>query len=377
MQNNKLRTAIQASMVTTLLGASFHVSAFSLNTEGVDASLYGYARLNASYDINENISNSARTGSFASLGGADENVEGHFGADAFQSRLGVRVRTKEGLKVTVEGDFRGSGGGSLRLRHAYGEYQGILMGQTWSNYMSFYGLTPGLDFDGVPGMAGLQGRVAQARYTTGNLSLALEDTLTSVLDNTNTREGLPTFTARYEASEGGLSYSIGGLAHQVTVDDGSTDESALGFASFLAANLAVTDALTLHGTVNYSDGANLYLYRSGENFGGEDAYLDGDDLNTIAGYAATVGASLDIGNGRSVHLSYGFATLDWDDAEDDLGSATVNDKSETNEKAMVNYMWTPVTNVMMGVEYAYFHRENVSGESADANRLMFAAQYNF
>ncbi|MBU2952918.1 hypothetical protein KO499_03865 [Marinobacter sp. F3R08] len=377
MQNKKLKAAIQASLMTTLVGTSFQAGAVSLNIDGVDASLYGYARLNASYDINENISNSARTGSFASLGGADEDVEGHFGADAFQSRLGVRVKTEQGLKVTVEGDFRGSGGGSLRLRHAYGEYKNILMGQTWSNYMSFYGITPGLDFDGIPGMAGLQGRVTQARYTTGNFALALEDTLTSVLNNTNTRDGLPTLTARYETSSGALSYSIGGLAHQVTVDDGTTDDSAMGFATFLAANFALTDALTLHGTVNYSDGANLYLYRSGENFGGEDAYLDGGDLNTIAGYAATLGTSLDIGNGRSVNLAYGFATMDWDDAEADLGSATLAAKSETNQKAMINYIWTPVTNVMMGVEYAYFQRENLSGASADANRLMFAAQYNF
>ncbi len=377
MQNNKLRIAIQSSIAATMLGASIQANALSLNTETVDASIYGYARLNASYDINEDISNSARTGSFARLGGADEEAEGHFGADAYQSRIGMKVATDSGLKVTVEGDFRGSGGGSLRLRHAFGEYNGILMGQTWSNYMTFYGITPGLDFDGHPGLPGLQGRVAQARYTTGNLSVSLEDPLTSVVDNTNVRQGMPTFTARYEEKKGALSYALGGLAHQVAVDDGTTDESAIGFASFIAANLAVTDHLTLQGSLNYSDGANLYLYRSGENFGAEDAYLDGDDLNTIAGYAGTVGASLDAGNGRSVNLAYGVATIDWDDAENDLGAAAVGDKSETNQKAMINYQWSPVTNVMMGVEYAYYQRENVDSEKLNANRLMFAAQYNF
>ena len=377
MQNNKLRTAIQASIAATVLGASVQANAINLNTETVDASIYGYARLNASYDINEDISNSARTGSFARLGGADEESEGHFGADAYQSRIGMKVAMDSGLKVTVEGDFRGSGGGSLRLRHAFGEYKGILMGQTWSNYMSFYGITPGLDFDGHPGLSGLQGRVAQARYTTGNLSVSLEDPLTSVVDNTNVRQGMPTFTARYEETKGALSYALGGLAHQVAIDDGTTDESAIGFASFVAANLAVTDNLTLQGTINYSDGANLYLYRSGDNFGAEDAYLDGGDLNTIAGYAGTIGASLDVGNGRSVNLAYGVATVDWDDAESDLGTAAVGDKSETNQKAMINYQWSPVANVMMGVEYAYYQRENVDSEESDANRLMFAAQYNF
>ncbi len=51
-------------------------------------------------------------------------------ADAFQSRIGLTTMTPQGVKINLEGDFRGSGGGSLRLRHAYGEYNGILMGQT-------------------------------------------------------------------------------------------------------------------------------------------------------------------------------------------------------------------------------------------------------
>ena len=44
---------------------------------------------------------------------------------------------------------------------------------------------------------------------------------------------------------------------------------------------------------------------------------------------------------------------------------------------MLNYMWTPVKNVMMGVEYGYFDQETYGGDSADANRILFAAQYNF
>lgn len=50
---------------------------------------------------------------------------------------------------------------------------------------------------------------------------------------------------------------------------------------------------------------------------------------------------------------------------------------QTNQTAFINYMWTPVQNVMMGVEYGYYDTEDVSGNSEDANRLMFAAQYNF
>jgi len=40
-------------------------------------------------------------------------------------------------------------------------------------------------------------------------------------------------------------------------------------------------------------------------------------------------------------------------------------------------MWTPVKNVMMGVEYGYYAAENQAGVSDDANRLMFATRYSF
>jgi hypothetical protein len=44
---------------------------------------------------------------------------------------------------------------------------------------------------------------------------------------------------------------------------------------------------------------------------------------------------------------------------------------------MANYKWTPVKNVMMGVEYQYGMKEAQNGDDGDASRLLFAAQYNF
>ena len=73
-----------------------------------------------------------------------------------------------------------------------------------------------------------------------------------------------------------------------------------------------------------------------------------------------------------------FAALHWDDALRDLpGSAEIGNKQETNTMAMINYQWSPVKAVTMGVEYSYFMVEEVDGDDGDASRLMFAAQYNF
>lgn len=130
----------------------------------------------------------------------------------------------------------------------------------------------------------------------------------------------------------------------------------------------------MQGAINYTDGANGYLWRSGSNYYGPSAYLDGDSVETIAGYGGSIGVTMELGGGRSINLGYGMTTLDLDDAVD---NGTPDSQAETNQNVLVNYMWTPVQNVMMGVEYGYFDQETVAGDSSDANRLMFAAQYSF
>tara|TARA_B100000282_G_scaffold200421_1_gene146694 strand:+ start:493 stop:771 length:279 start_codon:yes stop_codon:yes gene_type:complete len=77
----------------------------------------------------------------------------------------------------------------------------------------------------------------------------------------------------------GFSYSAAALISQVTFDDGD-DDSALGYAVFGAAKFSVTDNLTIQGALNYTDGATGYLWRSGDNYYGASAYVDGDSIRT-------------------------------------------------------------------------------------------------
>ncbi|SNB59381.1 hypothetical protein SAMN04487880_3603 [Marinobacter sp. es.042] len=377
MQSNKLRLAIRATAATVVMGVASQASALTLNVgDDTEASLYGYARLNMSYDLDGNRAVSTRAGSFTPS--ANEDVTGHFGADVQQSRLGVKVKHASGVAITVEGDFRGSGNGagSLRMRHAYGEYNGFMAGRNWSNYTSFVGNTPTLDFDSLAGTAGSQDRTEQIRYTTGALSFSLEDPSSQgVTNSTDTRTSAPALTARIQDSADALSYSAAALISQVTVDDGTNDDSAMGYAVFGAAKFALSDMISIQGAINYTDGANGYLWRSGSNYFGPSAYVDGNSLETIAGYGGSIGTSVALGGGRSINLGYGTTTLDLDDAV--AAGAATNGDAETNQNIFLNYMWSPVKNVMFGVEYGYFDQETVAGDSTDANRLLFAAQYGF
>jgi len=393
MQSNKLRMAIQATTSVLIMGIASQANAIKIvggandpmDLEGVEVELYGYARLNASYDIDEDIAEPTRAGDFSKIntGAAEDNeATGYFGADAAQSRLGVRATLPQGVKIVVEGGFRY---GDLRLRHAYGEYKGVMAGQNWSNYNSFVGFIPTLDFDGMPGNAGSQFRTAQLRYTTGPLSVSLEQpfnfaSLISTNPSIEQKTSLPVLTARLQDSAGAVSYSTAAFLRQIDYDTGTQDDSELSYGAFGALTAAVTDTVTLYGVVNYVNGGDIYLYRSGENnYAVEYGYVDSSgSIELISGYSASVGASFDLGGGSSINTGIGMVEVDWDDALRDLpGSANIGDKHETNTSAMINYQWAPVEAVTMGVEYGYYMVDEVSGADGDASRLMFAAQYNF
>jgi hypothetical protein len=287
----------------------------------------------------------------------------------------------------VEGDFRGKGGvvGVLRIRHAYGEYKGVMAGRNWSNYNSFVGFIPTLSFDGMPGNAGSQFRTAQLRYTTGPLSVSIEQPfnfaslITTFNPSIEQKTSLPVVTARLQDSAGAVSYSTAAFLRQVNYDTGIQDDSELSYGAFGALTAAVTDTVSLYGVVNYVNGGDIYLYRSGENYAVEDGYVDSSgSIELISGYSASVGASFDLGGGSSINTGIGMVEVDWDDALRDLpGSANIGDKHETNTSAMINYQWAPVEAVTMGVEYGYYMVDEVDGDDGDASQLLFAAQYNF
>jgi hypothetical protein len=375
MQSNKLRMAIRATAAVAVLGMAGPASAVSFDAGGYDTSIYGYARLNASYDIDENVSNDTSSFSYSDINvGADETNEatGYFGSESTQTRIGIVTKSPEGLEVKVEADFRGG----FRLRHGYGSYKGVLAGQTWSNFTSFVGNTSTLDFDSLPGTAGYQSRVPQLRYTSGPLSVSAEEPKNSIAGSTTTKNSMPALTARFEDSAGNLSYSAAVLAHQVGYDSGIADDSSFGYATFVAGRIALSDMVTIQGTLSYTDGANNYLYRSGA----DSAYVENGDVETISGYGGSVGAGFNLGDGRSINIGYGMTEVDLDDAvaaNSIVANAKLSNLTESISAVMANYKWTPVKNVMMGVEYKYASREQQNGDDGDASSVAFAAQYNF
>ncbi|WP_449284381.1 DcaP family trimeric outer membrane transporter [Marinobacter sp. PE14] len=379
MQSNKLRLAIRATAAAAVFGVAGQAGAVELNTGDYKTNLYGFARVVAAYDIDEEISNGGRAGNFSKITKGDaDTADGHFGMDANTSRVGLSVVNPEGVKVVVEFDFDNSASLDPRLRHAYGEYNNVRIGRYWSNYNSWVGNTANVDFDGVPGTAGAQDRTEQITYMSGPLSFSLENPIDygGIEGTADEITSSPALTAKFEDSQGGFSYAAAVMAKQTGYDTGTADDSSIGYAAFLAGKVAITDMISIQGAINFADGANAYIYRPGSNFGGPDAYLDANgDVETIEAVGGALGASFGLGNGRSVNVGYGTAMLDLDDAVQ--SGAVAASATEQNTSMYINYMWSPVDSVSMGVQFENLETEAQGGADGDANRLMYIAQYNF
>ena len=97
-----------------------------------------------------------------------------------QTRLGFEVtRTTElgNLFVRLETDFAGVGSSGFRIRHAYGQFRGFLIGQTWSLFSQISVLPTTVDFGGPT--SSISTRTPQMRYTfnrrtKSNFAISLE-----------------------------------------------------------------------------------------------------------------------------------------------------------------------------------------------------------
>jgi len=359
--------------------------AIDFNVDQTEVSIYGYARLNTSYDFNENLGNANGAG-FDIIDSDGSQSEGHFDMSPAQSRLGFTTVTDlpvDQLKTNIEMDFLGSSN-TLRLRHAYGVWNNILIGQTWANTTLFLGRTPTLDFPSHVGYPGHldEARQAQIRYTLGSLSFSMEDPDSKVFSlngtelsgSADSKETMPDLTMRYEGGSGRFKYGASALVNRFSVDDGSYSESSFGYGVSGALAVQVFPSTSIQGGFNYGEGIGAYLHRSGAPSG----YISASSgLETVEGYGGTIGISHELTDKTSLHVSSGFAKVDYDDAVEEFGETALNNLDEKRSTTFVTYLWTPLPQIMFGAEYGIITVDRATGESADANRLMLSAQYSF
>lgn len=378
--NNKLKPMFVGGALLCSTFMTTGASAVEFSAGESKVSVYGFAKFDMIHDVGDIKAGSKGLGDsikFPNIGvDGTQTTSGHTTMHANESRLGFKTQTpteQGNLTTVIEGDFWGDGG--FRLRHAYGSWNGITAGQTWTNFGSFVYATPTLDFTGPLGRAGIN-RQAQLRYSTNGFHIALEDPSGTVSGKSfngdaDRKDGLPDLTLRYESKAGALSYALGGVVRQVAFDDGTNDDAAMGWGAFIGANVKFASGTTLRGVITGGEGIGSYLNGAPMPV----AYRDGNDLQSITAVGGTLGLSQKLGIG-TINLAYSYVEADWDEAQQ-LSLAGIDDEDEQRQLIHLNYIWQPVDNVSYGVGVARASRQTVAGDSGDATRIRGSVIYSF
>lgn len=311
---------------------------------------YGYVKADLIQDLDFDLG--------TTFFGLDSIVPGaptddNFRAQAWQTRLGVDTYTDTAfgeLHTKIEGDFFGNGGGSFRLRHAYGELNGWLIGQTWTNFMPIESYPDSLDFQGPAGIPFT--RQTQVRYTHdfGNgfgLSGSIENDPVGGVDR-------PAVTAAATYAFGDSFVKLAALSRTA---NGATQEVD-GWGINLSGNTSLWQGGSLQASYTTGEAIGSYMV-----FGGADTFGD----TAIETSGVTVGLLQAVTPKIDAGLVYGLRDID-------LGAAT---DTETLQTVHASVYFKPVDKVRLGLEYITGERELFNGTSESADRIQFSAQYNF
>lgn len=348
---HKLKTTT-AAVLLAAIGVGGTAQAVEFDVGGTKVKVYGYIK--ADFFADQDTDLGTTTFGFSRLApGFVQNSSTR--AQAIQSRLGFSTSTETGfgtLKTVVEGDFFGGGGGTFRLRHAYGELGNWLFGQTWTNFMPIESYPGTLDFQGPAGIP--FARVTQVRYTldrgTGfKASFSIEDDPAGAVDER------PAVTAAVSYKFGKSFVKLAGVSRSLNTGAGTVS----GYGVNLSGNTSLWQGGTLNASFTTGSAIESYYV-----FGGADFDAAG---NAIDSNGITIGLSQAINDKFSVGVSYGLRDFD-------TGAPTATSELQT---VHLGVTYKPVKNVSLGLEYFTGKRTLFNNTSARADRIIASAQFSF
>ncbi|VUD66669.1 hypothetical protein TDB9533_03655 [Thalassocella blandensis] len=385
-----LRLAGGMSVACASAVLSSHVHAFTVGTiENTTFKIGGYIKLDAMFSQYSDGTLDARNlgrdfyvPALTPVGGEDENMQ--FDMHARQTRFNFGSEsTIDGhtLKTFIEMDFMATPNGderisnsySPRIRHAFLTYDNWLFGQTWSTFQNVGSLPETIDFIGNTDF-GIFVRQAQIRYTNGPWQFAIENpesTITPfggggrIVSDDNS---MPDFVGRYNLSANGLSLTIAALARELAYSEGADyDESTSSFG------LSVTGKWMLGKNdirfgVNSGSGMGRYIGLNVSNGAVMNAEGELEAIDSTAYYVAY--RHLWSEKSRS-NISYSIIDIDNDTDLTGVGA------TDTSASLRVNFIYSPISNLDLGVELARADRELESGVDGSMTRFQFAAKLAF
>ncbi|MBC6675662.1 MAG: DcaP-like protein [Acinetobacter sp.] len=336
---------------------------------GADINLYGFVRGDANYIIE------GADDDFNKVSSSKEDVKDKLRATAKTTRLGLDFNTNVGgdnkLGGKVEVDFASSDNDkseNLRIRHAYLTYNNWLFGQTTSNFLSNH--APEM-IDFATNVGGGTVRIPQVRYGF-NLAPATKLFIAAEEGNGSGTGGIkysvPNLTAKLTQ---GFADGKGSVSARALVENyKSADDSDTAWGLAAGVNYQVMDPLKLSADVSYVQGNSNYLYGSNTAF-----YVNpvNGNIEQNEAFGVQVGGTYKFNEKLRSTLAYGALF-----ADDGTDYARINDAAnEEVYQAWINFIYSPVKPLDLGVEYINGKRDTFAGDSYKDNRVGLMAKYSF
>ncbi|WP_413581189.1 DcaP family trimeric outer membrane transporter [Bdellovibrio sp. HCB288] len=373
---------MKKSVGTLILGLVMANSAYA------DFEVYGFAQLDYVQDFKRTDPDWISTLRPSKIPTQDSQYgsDGQAILSPRQTRLGVQGNTLvsgDNLKSRIEFDFFGVGkdAGKVtpRLRHAYGEWGTVLVGQTWSNFMDVDGFPNIVDYWGPTGMVFI--RTPQIRYTpitgTSTVSVALENPcadLDASLGAVSMDNKYPDLSAKYRYSPEWGHLNVSGIVRYLGFDstgavNADPKDHKMGWGVNLSTSYVIGSADKLILSAVYGDGIANYM-----NDGGTDLAADGPPGDLQAKAVPLLGwvAYFDHRWSEIWSSSIGFSKTEVTNT-----NYQAADAYKFGEYSSVNMLYTPDKNVLMGAEFLYGLREDKDGDRGEDYRVQFTFKYIF
>ena len=355
---------------------------------GTDAALRigGYVKTDIVYNFDAlEIPDRFIVGAIPVGDATESGLEAQSSITASQSRLNFDLRepTDVGiLRAFIEGDFAGDDD-TFRLRHAFGQWNRVLAGKTWSAFMDTDASPEEVDFEGLNGRINVrqaQVRLMPTRGREYGLELSLEDPNPQVQNGQGvTRTPDLVVVGRFDPNSR-LHMKLGLIGRQIRA------QADPGFGS--GVSKAYAWGATASGrliTPRFDERDNLMFQLNGGNgigryvndlssIGSYDGILDPADgdlelFDVLAGY---VSWQHWWSGPRSIRSNFTFGYVDVNNpgfVEGDAYKRTI--------RLSTNLFWTPTPRIDVGGEYLWGRRENEDGENGDATQIQLMARYRF